>query len=209
MPLSFLSANIDIVFKSLKSCHTEGGDNLLPVVPEGQTRTSGLKQQGRRYWLDMNKNFLNVSTVWHWNSLPHVLFLSLEIFKQGLMNMSQGWYSCLHRTEVWTRQPPFQLYGRSLPILWVLQMGLVNIQNQVNGWDWRWGLLGCSCCLPGVCSSTWLTVCVGLQFFSYLCLLWQSSARRQELSPGCLSNAGMYFCSSHTPLWWFYYQWPR
>ena len=58
------------LFKYLKSCHTEEGQDLFFIIPECKTRNNGLKIPEARLWLDIRKNLQTVRAVRQWNQLP-------------------------------------------------------------------------------------------------------------------------------------------
>ena len=72
------------LFKYLKGCHTEEGQDLFSIFPECRTRNNGLKLQETRFLLDIRKNFLTVRAVRQWNQLPREVVGSptLEAFKR-------------------------------------------------------------------------------------------------------------------------------
>ena len=74
------------LFKYLKGCHTEEGQDLVSILPECRTRNNGLKLQEARLRLDIRKNFLTVRAVRQWNQLPREVVgsLTLEAFKRQL-----------------------------------------------------------------------------------------------------------------------------
>ena len=45
------------LFKYLKGCHTEEGQDLFSIIPECRTRSNGLKLKQARFWLNIRKNF--------------------------------------------------------------------------------------------------------------------------------------------------------
>ena len=51
------------LFKYLKGCHTEEGQDLFLILPQCRTWNKGLKLQEARFWLDIRKNFLTVRAV--------------------------------------------------------------------------------------------------------------------------------------------------
>ena len=51
------------LFKDLKGCHTEEGQDLFLIIPECRTRDNGLKLQEARFQLDIRKNILTVRAV--------------------------------------------------------------------------------------------------------------------------------------------------
>ena len=46
-----------VLFKYLKGCHTEVGQDLFSILPE--CRNKGLKLQEARFWLDIRKKRLD------------------------------------------------------------------------------------------------------------------------------------------------------
>ena len=80
------------VFRCLKGCHKEEGENLFILASEDRTRSNGLKLQQGRFRLDIRKKFLTVRVVKHWNKLPRevVESPSLEIFKSRLDKCLSG-----------------------------------------------------------------------------------------------------------------------
>ena len=65
-----LRGDMIALFKDLKGCHTEKGQDLFSILPERRTRNNGFKLQEARFWLDIRKNFLTVRAVRQWNQLP-------------------------------------------------------------------------------------------------------------------------------------------
>ena len=53
-----LRGDMIALFKYLKGCHTEEGQDLFWIVPECRTRNNGLKLKEARLWLNIKKNFL-------------------------------------------------------------------------------------------------------------------------------------------------------
>ena len=51
------------LFKYLKCCHTEEGQDLFSILPELRTQNNGLKVQETTFWLDVRKNILTVRAV--------------------------------------------------------------------------------------------------------------------------------------------------
>ena len=51
------------LFKYLKGCHTEEGQDLSSILPDYRTQNNGLKLQEAIFWLDIRKNFLTVKAV--------------------------------------------------------------------------------------------------------------------------------------------------
>ena len=74
------------LFKYLRGCHTEEGQDLFSILPECRTRNKGLKRQEARFRLDIRKNFLTVRAVRQWNQLLREVLgsLTLEAFKRQL-----------------------------------------------------------------------------------------------------------------------------
>ena len=74
------------LFKYLKGCHTEEGQDLFSILPECGTRNNGLKLQEARFQLDIRKNFLTFRAVRQWNQLPREVVGSptLEAFERQL-----------------------------------------------------------------------------------------------------------------------------
>ena len=58
-----LRGDMIALFKYLKGCHTEEGQDLFSILPECRTRNNGLKLQEARFWLDSRRNFLTVGAV--------------------------------------------------------------------------------------------------------------------------------------------------
>ena len=58
-----LSGDMIALFKYLKGCHTEEGQDLFSILPECRTRNNGFKLQEARFQLDIRKNFLTVRAV--------------------------------------------------------------------------------------------------------------------------------------------------
>ena len=55
------------LFKYLKGCHTEEGQDLLSIITECRTHKNGLKLKEARFWLTIRKNFPTVRAVQQWN----------------------------------------------------------------------------------------------------------------------------------------------
>ena len=51
------------LFKYLKDCHTEKGQDLFLIILECRTWSNGLKLQEARFQLDIRKKFLTVRVV--------------------------------------------------------------------------------------------------------------------------------------------------
>ena len=65
-----LRGDMIAVFRYLKGCHKEEGENLFILASGDRTRSNGLKLQQGRFRLDIRKKFLTVRVVKHWNKLP-------------------------------------------------------------------------------------------------------------------------------------------
>ena len=74
------------LFKYLKGCHTEEGQDFFSILPEGRIRNNGLKLQEASFHLDIRKTFLTVRAVQQWNQLPR----ELEAFKRQLDSHLSG-----------------------------------------------------------------------------------------------------------------------
>uniref|UniRef100_K7EY15 Reverse transcriptase domain-containing protein n=1 Tax=Pelodiscus sinensis TaxID=13735 RepID=K7EY15_PELSI len=87
-----LRGDMIAVFRYLKGCHKEEGENLFILASIDRTRSNGLKLQQGRFRLDIRKKFLTVRVVKHWNKLPRevVESPSLEIFKSRLDKCLSG-----------------------------------------------------------------------------------------------------------------------
>ena len=74
------------LFKYLKGCHTEEGQDLFSIIPECRTHNNGLKLKEARFPLNIRKNFLTVRAVGQWNQLTWELVCAptLEAFKKNL-----------------------------------------------------------------------------------------------------------------------------
>ena len=75
-----------IIFKYLKGCHTEEGQDLFSIIPEFRKHNNGLKLQEARFLLNIRKNILTVRAAQQWNQLPWevVSAPTLEAFKINL-----------------------------------------------------------------------------------------------------------------------------
>ena len=80
------------LFKHLKGCHPEEGQDLFSILPECRTRNHGLNLQEARFRLDIRKNLLTVGAVQQWNQLPREVAGSptLEAFKRQLDSHLSG-----------------------------------------------------------------------------------------------------------------------
>ena len=58
-----LRSEMIALFKHLKGCPTEEGQDLFSIIPEYRTRHNGLKLQEARFMLSIRKNFLTVRAV--------------------------------------------------------------------------------------------------------------------------------------------------
>ena len=87
-----LRGDMIALFKYLKCCHTEEGQDLFSIIPDCRTRNNGLKFQEARFRLDIRKNFLTVRAVRQWNQLPREVMSSpaLETFKRQLDSHLSG-----------------------------------------------------------------------------------------------------------------------
>ena len=88
-----LRCDMTALFKYLKGCHTEEGQDLFLILPECRTRNNGLKLQEARFRLDIRKNFLTVRVVQQWNQLLREVVGSsptLEAFKMQLDSHLSG-----------------------------------------------------------------------------------------------------------------------
>jgi len=104
-----LRGDMIAVFKYLKGCHKDEGENLFILASGDRTRTNGLKLQQGRFRLDIRKKFLTVSVVEHWNKLPREVVESppVEILKSRLDKCLSGmvWavFGPAMRAGDWTR----------------------------------------------------------------------------------------------------------
>ena len=57
------------LFKYLKGCPTEEGQDLFLAIPECRSRNNGLKLKEARFQMNIRKNFLIVRAVRQWNQL--------------------------------------------------------------------------------------------------------------------------------------------
>ena len=80
------------LFKYLKGCHTEEGQDLFSILPECRTWNNGLELQEARFRLDIRKNFLTARAVRQWNQLPREVVGSppLKAFKRQLDSLLSG-----------------------------------------------------------------------------------------------------------------------
>ena len=67
-----LKGDMIALFKYLKGCHSEEGQNPFSVNPECRTRNNGLKLQEARFQLSIRKNFLTVRAVRQSVSYTHL-----------------------------------------------------------------------------------------------------------------------------------------
>lgn len=87
-----LRGDMIAVFRYIKGCHREDGQELFSMATETRTRNNGYKLQLPRFHLNIRKNFLTVRSVQQWNSLPTkvVSSPSLEVFKKRLDSHLSG-----------------------------------------------------------------------------------------------------------------------
>ncbi|KAF7248610.1 Flagellar biosynthesis protein FlhA [Varanus komodoensis] len=71
------------LYKYLKGCHKEEGQDLFFLMPECRTRNNQFKLQQPRFSLDIRKSFLTVRVIQQWNQLPREVVSSptLETLK--------------------------------------------------------------------------------------------------------------------------------
>ena len=62
-----LRGDMIALFKYLKGCHTEEGQDLFSIIPECRTCNNGLKLKEARFQLNIRKQFLTVRAVQQWN----------------------------------------------------------------------------------------------------------------------------------------------
>ena len=81
-----LKGDMITVFKYLKGCHTEEGQDLFSIIPECRTRNNGLKLKEARFRLNIRKNLITVRAERQWNQLPRELVSTptLETVKKNL-----------------------------------------------------------------------------------------------------------------------------
>ena len=58
-----LRRNMMALFKYLKGCHIEEGQDLFSILPECRTRNNGLKLQEARFQQEIRRNLLTVRAV--------------------------------------------------------------------------------------------------------------------------------------------------
>ena len=58
-----LRGDMIALFKYLKGCHTEEGQDLFSIISEYRICNNGLKLKNARFWLNIRKNFLTVRAV--------------------------------------------------------------------------------------------------------------------------------------------------
>ena len=58
-----LRGDMIALFKYLKGCHPEEGQDLFLIIPECRTHNNGLKLKETRFWLNIRKNLLTVRAV--------------------------------------------------------------------------------------------------------------------------------------------------
>nr|XP_048713273.1 uncharacterized protein LOC125639701 [Caretta caretta]XP_048713274.1 uncharacterized protein LOC125639701 [Caretta caretta] len=71
-----LRGDMRTVFKYVKGCYKEEGEELFSLTSEARTRSNGLKLQQGRFRLDIRKNFLTISAVKPWDKLPGEVVVS-------------------------------------------------------------------------------------------------------------------------------------
>ena len=83
-----LRGDMIALFKYLKGCHAEEGQNMLLIIPECRTRNNGRKLKEARFGLNIKENILTFREVRQWNQLPQELVSApaLEAFKINLDN---------------------------------------------------------------------------------------------------------------------------
>ena len=55
------------LFKYLKDCHTEEGQDIFSIIPVCRACNNGLKLKEARFQLNIRKNILTVRAVQQWN----------------------------------------------------------------------------------------------------------------------------------------------
>ena len=116
------------LFKYLTGSCTENRQYLFSLTPDSKTHDRRPKLQEARFKLNIEKNFLTVRAVWHWNQLPWQVVSApmLEAFKRKLVNLVSDlpWLGWQHWAGGWTPWPrtllPAQLVYDTL-ILWIPQ----------------------------------------------------------------------------------------
>ena len=63
-----LRGDVIALFKYLKGCLTEEGQNLFSIIPQCRTYNNGLELQEARFRLNIRENFLTVRAV-QWKQL--------------------------------------------------------------------------------------------------------------------------------------------
>ena len=58
-----LMGDMRALFKDMKGCHTEEGQDLFSILPQCRAWNNGLKLQEARFQLDIRKNFLTIRAV--------------------------------------------------------------------------------------------------------------------------------------------------
>ena len=58
-----LRGDMIALFKYLKGCHKEEGQDMFSIIPECRTHNNGLKLKEARFRLNIRKNFLTVTVV--------------------------------------------------------------------------------------------------------------------------------------------------
>ena len=74
------------LFKYLKRCHSEEGQDLFSIIPECGAFDNMFNLQEARFQLNIRKYVLIVRAVWQWNQLPQEVgsSLAVETFKRNL-----------------------------------------------------------------------------------------------------------------------------
>ncbi|KAF7243358.1 Collagen alpha-1(XXIV) chain [Varanus komodoensis] len=87
-----LRGNMISLYKYLKGCHKEEGQDLFLLMPECRTRNNQFKLQQPRFRLDIRKNFLTVRAIQQWNQLPREVVgaPTLETFRKKLDSHLSG-----------------------------------------------------------------------------------------------------------------------
>ena len=94
-----LRGDMIALFKYLKGCHTEEGQDLFSILPECRTQNNGLKLQEARFRLDIRKNLLTVRAGRQRNQLPREVVGSpmLRAIKMQLDRHAVMWIPALSR----------------------------------------------------------------------------------------------------------------
>ena len=83
-----LRDDMTALFKYLKGCHKQEGQDTFLIIPEHRKSNNGLKLKEARFWLNIRKSFLTVKASWQWSQLSRdvVSVPTLEAFKRNLEN---------------------------------------------------------------------------------------------------------------------------